>query len=536
MQFITFERPTKKVRVSKIHKKSDGRLKQKANSSKELSDKSRALLTSISSNDILRKYILFKDIMDTLKVDGFLKASIEAVSNAGVGAGWSINKHEDYFENAIEENRDKLVSFYNNSIVSFDNIKDFFGTPSKIAAALLYLKFFGQAVFHVLMDQNDKPIGIDFIYGFVYPNVDAEGNFEDPNFIQLSLDTGKIVAEYSANEIVYIVRPDITGKPYGDMLAESLSQYALPLDIYLQSAALSYLRKSRMPPAIWEVPEGIGDEEFDAIADYIEDQYEGPENVGKVPLVVSGEINVKRLESFPKDIPYLEARKQTREEIFTVIGTSARKLGLTEDDITQEDRKEFFETTMIPLFKFVEDAFYRQIHKRLFGILDWIFSFGRLDFLDAVERATVHMRYIQNGVLSPNDVRAEIGKGPRSDGEGDTYYDPAGRESDENQGSPPEGREDRPDKPSDTGEPTLDDQDPPRGDRRGLIIDELSAFQRFLIKRWNSKREEYVDFFWNTDDAGIIKKVQAIVSTAETKEEFIDAMEQLRRDVYVGEY
>ena len=107
----------------------------------------------------------------------------------------------------------------------------------------------------------------------------------------------------------------------------------------------------------------------------------------------------------------------------------------------------------------------------------------------------------------------------------------------EGQGSPPEGREDRPDKPSDTGEPTLDDQDPPRGDRRSLIIDELSSFQRFMTKphRWDSRREEYVDFYWNIDDMDIIKSVQSIVSNSETKEEFISALEKLRRDIFVGE-
>ena len=82
----------------------------------------------------------------------------------------------------------------------------------------------------------------------------------------------------------------------------------------------------------------------------------------------------------------------------------------------------------------------------------------------------------------------------------------------------------------------MDDQDPPRGDRRGLIIDELSALQRFLLNRWDSKREEYVDFFWNTDDVNVMKKVQVIVSSSETKEEFIGAMEKLRRDIYVGDF
>jgi len=534
MQFITLDKSIKKVKVSSFHKRKTKGTVNKDVSESSLSSKAGKLLAVIENNDVLHRFILFNDIMDTLKVDGFFKASIDRLANSGVGAGWSIDKRDDFFTNAKEDNKKKLDNFYNYSSSAWDNIKDFYGTPSKISAALIYLRFFGQAAFHVLKDESGKPLGFEFIYGFVYPNVDNEGKFKNPAFVQISLETKDVIAEYASDEVVFIVNPDISGRPYGDMLVESLSQYALPLDIYLQSAALSYMQKSRMPPAIWEVPEGIGDDEFDELADYIEDQYEGPDNIGKVPLVVSGEIQVKRLESFPEDIPYLEARKQTREEIFTVIGTSARKLGLTEEGLEKEDRREFFETTMIPLFKYVEDGFTKQVHNRLFNIKDWVFKFGRLDFLDSVERATVHMRYRQNGIFNANEIRLELGHGPRLDGDGDVYTDPPENQKEE-QGSPPEGREDRPDKPSDTGEPTIDDQDPPRGDRRSLVIDELSAFQRFMINRWDSKREEYVDFFWNTGDPDIIKIVQTIVSNSETKEEFISKLEKLRRDIYVGD-
>lgn len=531
MQLVTLNN-NKTIRVKSLK---SGKLVKKGKSEQALSKKASRLLTSIKDNDVLYRYVMFNDIMDTLKVDGFFKASIDTIANSGVGVGWNLEKHSDYFENASDSNKKKLDKFYNYTPSQWDNIKDFYGSPSKIAAALVYLRFFGQAHFHILKDERGDPLGYEFIYGFVFPNVNADGSFKDPNFIQIDLETGKELESYSSDEIVFIVNPDITGKPYGDMLVESLAQYSLPLDIYLQSSALSYIVKSRMPPAIWEVPEGIGEEEFNELADYIEDQYEGPENVGKVPLVVSGEISVKRLESFPNDIPYLEARKQTREEIFTVLGTSARKLGLVDDEsVSKEDRREFFETTMIPLFKFIEDGFNVQINKRLFNIDDWVFSFGKLDFLDSVERATVNMRYVQNGIFSPNEVRGDLGKGPRPDGGGDVFFDPSGKE---NQGSPPEGREDRPDKPSETGEPTLDDQDPPRGDRRSLIIDELSSLQRFVSKRWDSRKESYVDFFWNAPvDSKIINAVKSILSSSETREEFISSMEKLRRDIYVGDF
>ena len=87
-------------------------------------------------------------------------------------------------------------------------------------------------------------------------------------------------------------------------------------------------------------------------------------------------------------------------------------------------------------------------------------------------------------------------------------------DEEEQQGSPPEGREDDPDAPSETGEPTNDDQDPPRGDQHddesdralaelaedsldedetisetlrteviGQLVSEIQAWKKFVISR-----------------------------------------------------
>lgn len=511
--------------------------KTKQVSSSELSAGAQKLLSIIKNNDVLKRFVLYNDIFDTLDTDGYLRASIEVISNSGVGAGWEISKHPRFFLDAEEDNKEDLLEFYGYSSPEWNNIKDFYGMPSKISAALLYLKFFGQAAFLVLKDDDDNPLGLEFIYGFVVPNVDEEGNFKSPAFYQMSLKTGKTVAEFSQDEIVYIVRPDIRGKPFGDILIEPLTKFALPLDIYLQSAALSYLRQSKMPPAIWQLPDKIDEEEFNEVADYIEQQYRGVENIGKVPIVISGEIDIKSLSSFPDAIPYQEARKETREEIFSVIGAHSRKLGLTEEGPSSEDRKEFFETTMLPLFEFIEDGFYNQIHKRLLDIDDWEFTFGKLDFLDAVEQATVYMRLRQIGAMNANEIRSDLGLPPREDGGGDRFVDPDDyNRGDEEPGSPPEGRPDDPGAPDEVGEPPESDQDPPRGDRRVVqLIDELSSFQRFILNRWGTKKASYVDFFWNVKDEKVKERVKEILSETEDKNEFIEKMEELRRKIFIGE-
>ncbi len=183
-------------------------------------------------------------------------------------------------------------------------------------------------------------------------------------------------------------------------------------------------------------------------------------------MAVQGELKIKRIDDLPQDLPYQEARGDVRDETLAAAGVSGPVLGIGDTFSSaniREARRQFHETTMEPLFRMIEGGFYEQVHLRELASPGWAIKFNNPDFLTAVERATVHMRYIQFGVFSPNEAREDLGKDARKDG--DDYVTPSGMGDEEPQGSPPEGREDDPDAPSETGEPTNDDQDPPRGDQ-----------------------------------------------------------------------
>jgi hypothetical protein len=97
--------------------------------------------------------------------------------------------------------------------------------------------------------------------------------------------------------------------------------------------------------------------------------------------------------------------------------------------------------------------------------------------------------------LTSNEIRQELGYQPRTDELGDKFLDEieSAKKAGNQQGNPPEGREDRPDSPSEIDEPTLDDQDPPRGDqhdddrnqRNEGLLTALREYRRFAIRRIN---------------------------------------------------
>jgi len=438
-----------------------------------------------------KQFNAFWDLMDTVEKHGYLRASMSVIGRSTVGTWWTLRKNEQNQTGLASDAKPiqakRLQEFYSPSNRSWDNISDFHTIAYKLMIGAMYLRYFGQAAYLILRNKDKKAVGLDFLSGLIIPNVDATGKFKDVAFLQYPSPDQKNVIEYKdPRDIVFITTPDWSGSPIGGTDIRSLSEYTLPIDIYLQLAAREYLKNRDTPEVVYELPTDISDEAFDAFVTEMSAR-RGAGNSGKNPIAVQGEFAVHELKGLPSSLPYQESRKESREELLAVTGVSGAKLGLssTASNIVAL-RREFHETTMLPLFKMIELGFYEQIHQREFGISGWEFKFNSPDFLSAVERATVHLRYKQMGVLSPNEIRFDLGKSAREDAGGDMYEEPKNTQNP--QGNPPEGRPAEPDAPSNTGEPNTDAEDPERGDNhddapREQLFRELANWKTFVSKR-----------------------------------------------------
>lgn len=448
--------------------------------------------SSSGQSEELSRFSDFWDMMDTIKVHGYVRAAMSVIGRSTIGAWWGLQKHEEFGSSATERQRKRLIQFYLNPVRRWDNIKDFYSVAYKLMIGAMYLRYFGQAAYQIIRNSDGLAVGFDFLPGYVVPNVDSQGYFKTPAFIQYTSRNYKDNVGFSARDIIYITNPDWEGYPTGssDMLA--LKDFALPLDLYLQIAAREYIKNRDKPEAFYILPSDISDDAFNDFVAALAARYAGPWNVGKSPIAVQGDLEIKELSKLPSDLPYQESRSAVRQELLATSGVGGAKLGITDSLSSanlREARREFHETTMLPLFKQLELGFYEQIHVREFAIPGWALRFNNPDFLTAVERATVHMRYKQMSALTSNEIRQEIGKPARSDENGDKFDDQLVEvpEMEEPQGSPPEGREERPDAPSETGEPTDDDQDPVRGDQHDettrAAVAELRKWRTHTLKR-----------------------------------------------------
>lgn len=401
----------------------------------------------------------------------------------------------------------------------------------------MYFRYFGQTAYHKIR-KNGQVVGWDHLPGLIVPNTDSSGSFKTPGFYQFPTSDPSYKVEYKAEDIIYIVNPDLRGSMLGGTDVRALAEFTLPLDIYLQTAAREYLKNSSNPELIWMLPADISDEGFDAFVTLLEHKYSGAANMGRNPIAVQGDLKVERLDRLAQDLPYEGARNNTRDETLSVTGTGKAMLGVSDDDGNSigQYRRNFFEQTVLPIAKFYEQAFWAQVHIRDFNARGWAMVFNNPDFLTAVEKSTVHMRRIQTGVYSPNDARRDLGEEPREGG--DEYVDQNKKTSPQNpQGSPPEGREDRPDRPANTGEPTLDDQDPARGDQHdelprmisrdtSELIQGVKAWRKFAVGRFK-KGWPLRPFEHSAIPEKVGNIIQRYLERAETIEEIRDIFDSI---------
>jgi hypothetical protein len=249
-------------------------------------------------------YVRFWDMMDTIKIHGYIKAAMSVIGRSAIGAWWGLRKHEEFESMATERQRKRLMRFYLTPVKQWNNIKDFQNIAYKFMVGAMYLRYFGQVGFQILRNELGQPIGFDHLPGYIVPNVDEQGNFKSPAFYQYpSRDKAKRVEFKDPRDIIFIVNPDFEGHPTGGSDTTSLADFALPLDIYLQTAAREYLRNRDKPEAFYLLSPDVSDEAFDAFVSSLEAKYSGPSNIGKNPIAVKGDLGSKNYGGCPLIYP-----------------------------------------------------------------------------------------------------------------------------------------------------------------------------------------------------------------------------------------
>jgi len=118
-----------------------------------------------------------------------------------------------------------------------------------------------------------------------------------------------------------------------------------------------------------------------------------------------------------EDAAFLDYRKANRDEILLVHRVPPSKVTIVENANlanSKDQDKTFREQVVRPEQRRIEYKFNRLIREQL-GIGDWLFRFKEMDLTEAREEAEMAAIYAQLGVLSPEEIRAQLGLNTRED-------------------------------------------------------------------------------------------------------------------------
>jgi len=434
------------------------------------------------------------DLMDAVAVVPFLSASGAVVGRGVVGPGFDIVEAE-LDSGGSQRKRKRILDFFNYVSPMQANVKDIYSPLAKIYTTAFSFRIFGHAAWEIVREEKTgRPLGFDVIPGVIKPNVEPDGRFKKPAYVQyLRVGGVESKSEFASPEdVVFFAVPDYAGGIYMAELL-SLTEYTLPSEIY---AAIAYrsLHENRDAPysGFWFTPNDIDDDTFSRFVAMVNSRYTGAENFGRNPIIMKGEGGFKQISTAREDAPYVEGRELNRNEISASTGVPGAKYGIESSSDMRELRREFYESTLRPMMALLEEAIYVNVCIRLFDAPEWKFKFRRPDFTTAVEDASIELRRIQWGQWSPNEARASRGEMPRENG--DYYLLPKNMDMVGPDGKP--GRPENEPVDDDEGnmEPGEEDQvpatmPPEQPDmEESSIAEELRKWRKFAIRIANGKR------------------------------------------------
>ncbi len=470
------------------------------------------------------------DLRNTHERHAWLRATTAAFGRTVIGPGMTLAEAPAFVGRADVEERDALNAFYTGIAGrDFQNISDWYPFSAKLYRTAGQFRLFGQATWELRRNGFEEVVSYDVIPGFIWPNCNPDGTFKDPPFQQYISAAQITPLELNPDDIVMFMNPDFGARLFATDF-ESLSEYVLPTDIYLNIARRNLLKNYRTPFGVYALDEHSTQEEVSKFSKKVDILYKGAENYGKSGVVVRGEAAFSSFTPPVQDLPFSEGQRDMMDQIEGVSGIPGAKLGRTDEvnrSNMRETRRDYWETTHEPITKMLADQMYLLIHQRIFGIEAWTPVFSAPDFLTQVEKATVGMRGRQWSAMSTNEFRSFVFKMARIDEDwaDEDYLWPknmvvAGSETLD--GEDP------------VDEPSTDSDAPVRGDTDnteealGLVIGEMRAYARYVLKRLDTPNRRAFNFRY------VPESVTKLVDAALEGETSRDNMRQIFNAVLGG--
>lgn len=254
-----------------------------------------------------------------------------------------------------------------------------------------------------------------------------------PKYVTINTDGTKVTGytyaasssakamEYKPDVIVHFRLDDPDSDLYGLSPLDSL-QRTVAADIFAMEYNGNFFENSAQTGVIFNM-KNCSAEEVERNRTWLETNYVGARNAHK-PLILEGDIDVKKSVSTPQEMQFVELRKFNREEILSVLDVPATKVAISGDSnrsTSKEDDNTFRGETIQPLQSVVEEEISNTLILGMFGWDDIVFRHREVSKRDLIELTKMLTELEKYGVYSPDEIRGELGMAKLPKG-GDTHF------------------------------------------------------------------------------------------------------------------
>lgn len=321
-----------------------------------------------------------------------VRAAIEKIAKVAVGTGYSFNA----FPKGEELDKDKakqLHLFFRKS-----------NGAQLLRSAYKDLLIFGDAYWWVERARNGRPIRAKRLHPAFVEIKHTRGEVTSYRYIA-GAGEESAAKNYPATSVIHFKLDDPSSDLYGLSLLESL-RGVVAVDLFALKFNGKFFENSAQTGTIFAL-KATDEGEIARNREYLEQNYIGTDNAHK-PLLLEGDIEVKRSVSTAQEMQFIEGRKLLREEMLEVLDVPAQKLGITEDSNRSESKEAdntFRQETVQPIQGVVEEEVNNRLVLEMFGWDDIVFAHNEVSTRDSLDMMKLLAEAERMGVLSIDEIR-----------------------------------------------------------------------------------------------------------------------------------
>ena len=334
-----------------------------------------------------------------------VRAAIEKISKTAVTNGYRFTPTIADEEVAKPE-EDALRMFFRKSNAS-----------QLLRVAYRDLMIYGEAFWLIIRDRSTKknPLNARRLH---------------PQYMDERLESGELVGwrfgpltesdkekKYSREEVLQFKFDDPDNDVRGLSLLSAL-ELTVASDLFAMKFNESFFENSAHTGVIFNMKNSTP-EEVARNRVWMEQNYVGTENSHK-PLILEGDIDVSKSVSTRAEMQFIEGRKFNREEILSVLDVDPSKVGINENSnrsVSKEADNTFRQENISPLQLVVEEEINNHLILELFGYDGIIFRQNDASRRDQLDMMKLYAEAERLGVMSINQVKAELGLPPTEGGD-----------------------------------------------------------------------------------------------------------------------